>query len=94
MGKFSPPTSLSRFEVGRDREREKANANGYGLANQVFAEVVASLSAFSALLYMIPFLVRVPMLFVWDTILFVLWIALFGLFGNVRASKLQQKKKE
>jgi hypothetical protein len=30
---------------------------------------------------MIPFTVRVPFIFVWDFVLFVLWIALFGIFG-------------
>lgn len=50
---------------------------------QVYAEVVASLSAFTALLYLIPFASRVPFAFVWDTILFCGWIALFGIFGNM-----------
>jgi len=50
---------------------------------QVYAEVTASLSAVTAFLYLIPFIARVPLLFVWDTILFILWIALFGLFGNM-----------
>ena len=50
---------------------------------QVFAEVVASLSVFTSLLYMIPFLLKIPFLFLWDTILFILWISLFGLFGNM-----------
>jgi len=51
--------------------------------SQVYAEVVASLSAVSALLYMIPIVARVPFLFVWDALLFILWIALFGLFGKM-----------
>jgi hypothetical protein len=50
---------------------------------QVYAEVTASLSAITALLYLIPFTSRIPFVFVWDTILFILWIALFGLFGNM-----------
>jgi hypothetical protein len=45
--------------------------------------VVGSFSAISALVYMIPLVVRVPMLFVWDTILFIFWIAVFGVFGNL-----------
>ncbi|KAH8590708.1 hypothetical protein B0O99DRAFT_691266 [Bisporella sp. PMI_857] len=49
----------------------------------VYAEVTASLAAVTALLYIFPFTVKVPLLFVWDTILFILWIALFGLFGNM-----------
>jgi hypothetical protein len=41
------------------------------------------LSAFFALLYLIPFMSRVPFAWVVDTTLFILWIALFGLFGNM-----------
>jgi hypothetical protein len=50
---------------------------------QVFAEVVASLSAVTALIYIIPFAKRIPFAFVWDTILLLLWFALFGLFGSL-----------
>jgi hypothetical protein len=32
---------------------------------------------------MIPFVSRVPLLFIWDTVLFILWIALFGVFGKM-----------
>jgi len=49
----------------------------------VYAEVTASLSAFTAVIYLIPFMSRVPFAFAWDLILFILWIALFGLFGNM-----------
>ncbi len=45
--------------------------------------MTASLSAVTALLYMIPFMSRIPFAFVWDTILFILWIALFGTFGKL-----------
>jgi len=55
----------------------------YSDGRWVYAEVVGALSAFTALLYMIPFIARVPLVFVWDSILFILWIALFGLFGNM-----------
>jgi len=55
----------------------------YSDGKWVFAEIVASLSAFLALLYLIPFTSRVPFAWTLDTILFILWIALFGLFGNM-----------
>jgi len=62
----------------------KANKeHKYSDGKWVFAEVVASLSAFFALLYLIPFTSRIPFAFVIDTILFILWISLFGLFGNM-----------
>jgi len=55
----------------------------YSDGKWVFAEVVGALSAFTALLYMIPFTSRIPFAFAWDSILFILWISLFGLFGNL-----------
>ncbi|KAK1452598.1 hypothetical protein CCUS01_10829 [Colletotrichum cuscutae] len=50
---------------------------------QVFAVVVGALSAVTALLYFIPFILRFAIVWIWDAILFILWIALFGLFGNM-----------
>ena len=50
---------------------------------QVYATVVSSLAAVTALIYMIPLVVRIPFLFAWDFILFALWIALFGIFGSM-----------
>lgn len=49
----------------------------------VFAVVLGALSAFTALLYMIPFIFRFSIMFVWDAILFFLWVVLFGIFGNM-----------
>ncbi|TVY37521.1 hypothetical protein LCER1_G009109, partial [Lachnellula cervina] len=49
----------------------------------VYAEITASLSAITALLYLVPLISHIGLLFIWDTILFILWIALFGLFGNM-----------
>lgn len=34
---------------------------------------------------MIPMVMRIPFAFVWDSILFLLWIVVFGIFGNVSA---------
>lgn len=47
-----------------------------------FAEVVGALSAFTALVYGVPFL-KSFWGFAWDWVLFILWTALFGLFGNI-----------
>lgn len=49
----------------------------------VYAEVVGGLSAFTAILYMIPSLTTITWMFIWDAILFFLWIVLFGIFGNI-----------
>ncbi|RFN44323.1 membrane-associating domain-containing protein [Fusarium flagelliforme] len=52
---------------------------------QVYAVVVGSISAVTCVLYFIPFILRIAGIFVpvWDFILFVLWIALFGVFGKM-----------
>ncbi|CAL3973018.1 hypothetical protein PZA11_005359 [Diplocarpon coronariae] len=49
----------------------------------ICALVITSLSAITALLYLIPCVSRLPMAFAWDATLFVLWMSLFALFGNV-----------
>jgi len=55
----------------------------YSDGKWVYAEIIGSFSAVTALLYLIPFVSRIPFLFIWDSILFILWIALFGLFGSM-----------
>lgn len=49
----------------------------------MYAEVVGGLSAGTTVLYMIPFILRFAFVWIWNLILFILWIALFGVFGNV-----------
>lgn len=58
------------------------NAHAYVDGKWVFAEVVGALSAFTVLIYGIPF-IKSYWAFAWDWILFILWTALFGLFGNI-----------
>lgn len=48
----------------------------------VYAEVVAGLSAFTCLVYGIPFF-KSYWAFGWDWVLFILWVALFGIFGKI-----------
>ena len=50
---------------------------------QIFAEVVGALSAATALLYVIPFILRFAVVWIWNVIIFILWIALFGTFGKL-----------
>jgi len=57
--------------------------NKYSDGKWIFAEVIGALSAATALVYMIPFILKIPLLFLWDAILFFLWIVLFGIFGNM-----------
>ncbi|SLM34797.1 Marvel domain [Lasallia pustulata] len=59
---------------------------GHGDSRWIYAEVVAALSAVTCILYMIP-LVRSYLFFAWDLILFILWVALFGLFGKLYIKK-------
>ncbi len=37
----------------------------------------------TALLYFIPFFLRFALVWAWNLVLFILWIALFGVFGRV-----------
>ncbi|KAF9869530.1 hypothetical protein CkaCkLH20_13015 [Colletotrichum karsti] len=73
-------TVCGLYAVDLNRAR---NEGKYVDSKWVFAEVVGALSAVTAVLYFIPFIKRFAAVFVWDFILFVLWIALFGLFGNM-----------
>jgi len=59
------------------------NAGKYTDGRWVYAVVVGALSAFTALLYMIPFMMRIPFIFVWDIIILFFWIVLFGIFGKL-----------
>ena len=56
--------------------------NSYVDGKWVFAEVVGGLSAFTVLIYGIPFF-KSYWAFAWDWVLFILWTALFGLFGHI-----------
>ncbi|OTB07333.1 hypothetical protein M426DRAFT_249242 [Hypoxylon sp. CI-4A] len=49
----------------------------------VYAEVVGGLAALTAILYLVPFILRFAAVTIWSFVLFVLWIALFGLFGSM-----------
>jgi len=42
----------------------------------VFAVVVGAISAFTAVLYFIPFILRFAVVWIWNVILFILWISL------------------
>ena len=57
-------------------------AHKYADGKWVFAEVVGALSAFTVLVYAIPFF-KSYWAFAWDWFLFILWTALFGIFGKI-----------
>ncbi|KAI1771646.1 hypothetical protein F4818DRAFT_197667 [Hypoxylon cercidicola] len=67
---------------GVDLQRARSQGK-YVDGNWVYAEVVGALAALTAILYLVPFILRFAAVTVWSFILFVLWIALFGLFGNM-----------
>ncbi|CRK39914.1 hypothetical protein BN1723_018743, partial [Verticillium longisporum] len=67
------------FPGGQTRARE---ADSYVDAKWVYAVVVGALSALTALLFMVPFILRFAFTFVWDFVLFVLWLVAFGIFGH------------
>jgi hypothetical protein len=45
--------------------------------------VVGSLSALTALVLLIPYISRLVYVTVWSFVIFVLWVAVFGLFGRI-----------
>ncbi|KAK6441215.1 hypothetical protein LTR95_002544 [Oleoguttula sp. CCFEE 5521] len=57
-------------------------AGAYTDGKWVFAEVLAGLSAVTVLVYGIPFF-KSYWAFGWDWVLFILWTALFGIFGKI-----------
>ncbi|KAI1452589.1 hypothetical protein F4805DRAFT_446764 [Annulohypoxylon moriforme] len=67
---------------GVDLQRARSQGK-YIDGKWVYAEVVGGLAALSAILYLIPFILRFAVVTIWSFIIFVLWIALFGLFGNM-----------
>jgi len=60
-----------------------ATSGKYQDSKWVYAEVVGGLSALTAMLFFIPFILRFAFVWVWNTILFILWIALFATFGSM-----------
>lgn len=60
-----------------------AQAGKYQDSKWVYAEVVGGLSAFTAILYLVPFILRFWLVWAWNLVLFILWIALFGVFGKM-----------
>ncbi|MCJ1253831.1 hypothetical protein MMC24_001645 [Lignoscripta atroalba] len=48
----------------------------------VYAEVVAAFAAITSLVYMVPF-IKSYLVFAWDAVLFILWVAVFGVFGKM-----------
>ncbi|MCJ1383607.1 hypothetical protein MMC17_006721 [Xylographa soralifera] len=54
----------------------------YADGKWVYAVVVGTLAALTALVFMVPF-VKTYKAFPWDIIMFFLWIVVFGIFGNL-----------
>ncbi|VBB73706.1 Putative protein of unknown function [Podospora comata] len=73
-------TVCALYGVELDRAR-KANVSGD--SKWIYAEVVGGLSALTALLYCIPYILRFAAIWVWNLVLFILWIVLFGIFGKM-----------
>ncbi|KAK4039582.1 hypothetical protein C8A01DRAFT_46991 [Parachaetomium inaequale] len=73
-------TVCALYGIDLDRAR-RANVQADG--KWVYAEVVGGLSALTAILYCIPFILRFALVWAWNLVLFILWIALFGIFGKM-----------
>jgi len=68
------------YGIDLDRARK---AGVYADGKWVYAEVVGGLSALTAAVYCIPFVLRLSHVWIWNLALFILWIALFGVFGSM-----------
>ncbi|KAJ8131297.1 hypothetical protein O1611_g2329 [Lasiodiplodia mahajangana] len=77
-------TVIGLYGTDLDRSQKRGN---YTDGKWVYAIVVASLAAVTAILYLIPFILRLAVVPVWSFVIFVLWIALFGLFGSLYIGK-------
>lgn len=79
MGEQS--TLRTRWPPLRESMREKLTPR----LQQVYAVVVGALSAVTCVVWFVPALLRHAGVFgaVWNSILFILWITLFGVFGAV-----------
>ncbi|KZZ88509.1 hypothetical protein AAL_08067 [Moelleriella libera RCEF 2490] len=69
---------------GQDLDRAR-KAGSYSDSKWVYAVVVGALSAVTCLVYFVPVLLRHSGIVgaVWNFLLFILWIALFGVFGKL-----------
>lgn len=73
-------TVAGLYGVDLDNARK---AHVYADGKWVYAEVVAALAAITAILFMAIPQIKSWFLWIWDAVLFLLWTALFGLFGNM-----------
>ncbi|KAI1327002.1 hypothetical protein F5Y16DRAFT_399755 [Xylariaceae sp. FL0255] len=62
---------------------EARKAHVYADPKWVYAVVVGALSAVSTFLFLIPKILRYAVTTIWSFIMFILWIALFGVFGSL-----------
>lgn len=51
--------------------------------SQAYVVAVGAISAVTALLYMVPFFLRFAAVWVWDVVVFILWVVAFGIFGSM-----------
>ncbi|RYP70470.1 hypothetical protein DL769_004959 [Monosporascus sp. CRB-8-3] len=73
-------TVVGLYAVDLNRANEQGK---YTDGKWVYAAVVGTLAAVTALLYLIPSILRFAAVPAWSLVLFVLWIALFGVFGGM-----------
>ncbi|KAI0201844.1 hypothetical protein F4808DRAFT_424019 [Astrocystis sublimbata] len=67
---------------GTDVDRAR-KAHVYSDGKWVYGIVVGSLSAVTVLFYSVPSIIRFAFVPAWSAVLFILWIALFGIFGSM-----------
>lgn len=71
---------IGLYAVDLDSARK---AGSYADSKWAFAVAVGAISAVTALLYMIPFFLRFAVVWIWDVVVFILWVVAFGIFGSM-----------
>ncbi|XP_014561256.1 hypothetical protein COCVIDRAFT_12128 [Bipolaris victoriae FI3] len=73
-------TVIGMYAVDLDNARKQGK---YVDSKWVWATLCGALGAFVSLLFMIPFLGRMVLLFAADVVVFICYIVAFGIFGNM-----------
>ncbi len=74
---------MNPHQTARKTKNKDISAEQSARHHQAYAVVVGALSAVTALLYLVPFILRFAAVTAWSVVILALWIALFGLFGSM-----------
>jgi len=77
---------------GQDITGQRNTSGGHADGRWVWAEIVAGLSAVTALIFMVPFF-KTYKAFGWDALLFFFWVVVFGIFGHLYIPQPPQRER-